>query len=147
MSADRACLTIVTLGVDDLARGIRFYETLGFVRRARGSGNGIAFFAAGGTALALYPWDLLAEDASVPAGPRPSAFRGTALAWNCPSPALVDQMLAKALSAGGNLLKPAQQVFWGGYSGYFADPDGHVWEVAHNPFFPQLDDGRLALPD
>src|SRR5882672_2090105 len=79
MSADRALLTIVTLGVDDLARGIRFYETLGFARRARGSGNGIAFFAAGGTALALYPWDLLAEDASVPAGPRPPAFRGSAL--------------------------------------------------------------------
>ena len=74
MSADPACLTIVTLGVSDLARATRFYEALGFVRKARGSGEGIAFFAAGGTVLALYPWGLLAEDAKVSASPRPGRF-------------------------------------------------------------------------
>ena len=147
MSADLACLTIVTLGVNDLARATDFYEALGFVRKARGSGEGIAFFAAGGTVLALYPWELLAEDAKVSASPRPAAFRGTTLAWNCASPAVVDAVLAKAQSAGGRLLKAAQTVFWGGYSGHFADPDGHVWEVAHNPFFQLSEDGRVLLPE
>jgi len=147
MSANGAWLTLVTLGVDDLARSIRFYEALGFVRKARSGSEGIAFFAAGGIVLALYPWDRLAEDAQVPMTPRPSAFRGMTLAWNCSSPAIVDEMLEKALGAGGRPLKAAQNVFWGGYSGYFADPDGHVWEVAHNPFFPLAGDGRLVLPD
>src|SRR5215470_6323039 len=147
MSADRACLTIVTLGGDDLGNATRFYEALGFVRKARGSGEGIAFFAAGGTVLALYPWKLLAEDAKIPWSPRPTAFRGTTLAWNCASPAVVDDVLAKAQSVGGRLLKPAQTVFWGGYSGHFSDPDGHVWEVAHNPFFQLSEDGRVLLPE
>jgi predicted lactoylglutathione lyase len=147
MSAALACLTIVTLGVDDLARATRFYEAIGFVRKARGSGEGIAFFAAGGTVLALYPWELLARDAKVSASPRPTAFRGTALAWNCASPAVVDAVLSKAQSAGGHLLKAAQTVFWGDYSGHFADPDGHVWEVAHNPFFQLSENGRVLLPE
>jgi predicted lactoylglutathione lyase len=147
MGIDRACLTIVTLGVRDLARGMNFYEALGFARKARGSGEGIAFFEAGGIALALYPWAHLADDAQVPAEPQPMAFRGCTLAWNCSSPAVVDAMLAKAVSVGARLLKPAQKVFWGGYSGYFADPDGHVWEVAHNPFFQLSEDGRIVLPD
>jgi uncharacterized protein len=147
MSVDHASLTIVTLGVDDLARGVRFYEALGFERKARSVGEGIAFFAAGGTVLALYPWDLLADDAKVAAQPRPGAFRGSVLAWNCPSAAVVDEVLARALGAGGLLLKAAEVAFWGGYSGHFADPDGHVWEVAHNPFFQLAEDGRLVVPD
>jgi|SRR5580704_5581876 catechol 2,3-dioxygenase-like lactoylglutathione lyase family enzyme len=147
MSADRACLTIVTLGVGDLARAIQFYEALGFERKARGGGGEIAFFAAGGIVLALYPWERLADDAEIPAKPRPTAFRGSTQAWNCSSRAVVDAMLARTMSAGGRLLKPPQSVFWGGYSGYFADPDGHVWEIAHNPFFQLSADGRIILPD
>jgi catechol 2,3-dioxygenase-like lactoylglutathione lyase family enzyme len=147
MSTDLACLTIVTLGVNDLARATCFYEALGFERKARGSGEGIAFFAAGGTVLALYPWELLAEDAKVSASPRPTAFRGTTLAWNCAGPAVVDAVLSKAHRAGGHLLKAAQTVFWGGYSGHFADPDGHVWEIAHNPFFQLSENGRVLLPE
>jgi uncharacterized protein len=133
-------------GSGALARSIEFYERLGFVRKARGS-EGVAFFDAGGIVLALWSWVLLAEDANLACRPRPEAFRGSALAWNCSSPSAVDATLAAAAQAGGRLLKVADKVFWGGYSGYFADPEGHVWEVAHNPGFPLSEDGRLTLPD
>jgi len=147
MSVNNARITLVTLGVEDLPRSIRFYEQLGFARKARASGEAVAFFDAGGVVLSLFSWDSLAHDAQLPAMPRPQAFRGSAVAWNCASEAEVDSTLDSAVRAGARLLKPAQKVFWGGYSGYFADPDDHAWEVAHNPFFPLTADGRLALPD
>lgn len=119
---------MVSLGVRDLAAATRFYEHgLGFVRKPFDS-DSIAFFDAGGADLALYGWDALAEDAGVdPAG---SGFRGVALAYNLSSSEEVLAFLNRAVDAGGKLIKPGQRVFWGGFSGYFADLDGHLWEVA-----------------
>lgn len=124
-------ISMITLGVRDLARAIRFYqEGLGLPRR--GEDENVAFFDLNGTWLGLYPWDALAEDAGVPAAG--SGFRGVTLAHNLASPAEVDALMDEAAAAGATIVKPPQEVFWGGYSGYFADPDGHLWEVAHNPF-------------
>jgi len=147
MSTNTARISLLTLGVDDLGRSVCFYEQLGFVRKARASGEGVAFFDAGGVVLSLFSWSMLAHDAQLPAAPRSGVFRGTTIAWNCASEADVDETINRAIFAGASLLKPAQKVFWGGYSGYFADPDGHAWEVAHNPFFPLDAHGRLALSD
>ena len=105
----------------------------------------MTFFSAGGVVLALYGRAALAEDAHV-SDQAPTGFSGVTLAHNCRSEAEVDAVLREACAAGATLRKPAQNVFWGGYSGYFADPDGHLWEVAYNPFFPLHDDGRLNLP-
>ena len=137
-------ISMITLGVRDLAASIRFYEEgLGLPRLE--SPPSVAFFSLNGTWLGLYGWDELAEDAQVPA--EGSGFRGVALAHNLGSEAEVDRQLEEAVAAGGTLVKPAQKVFWGGYSGYFADPDGHLWELAHNPFM-QLDaDGHMTLPE
>jgi uncharacterized protein len=136
-------ISIVTLGVRDLARARAFYEALGFTA-SRASQGDIVFFQAGGQALALYPWDKLAEDAeSAPAG---SGFRGVTLAHNVRAKEDVAPVLAAAAAAGGAIVKPAHDAFWGGHSGYFADPDGHLWEVAWNPFFPLAADGTLTLP-
>ncbi len=140
-------MTAVTLGVGDLARSIKFYEALGLVRNARASsGDDVAFFAAGAVVLALYPWDQLAEDAELPDAPRPAAFRGTTMGWNCASAREVDSAFARALAAGGHVLNLPHKTFWGGYSGYFADPDGHPWEVVHAPMFPLNEQGALILP-
>ena len=138
-------MTLVTLGVGDLARSIEFYEALGLERNKR-SGDEIALFSAGTVVLALYPWDKLAEDAELPDMPRPAAFRGTTLGWNCASQQDVDSAFARALAAGGNALKRPHETFWGGYSGYFADPDGHPWEIVHAPMFPLNEQGALILP-
>ena len=140
-------LTAVTLGVRDLPASVRFYEALGCVRKVRATGDEVAFFAAGGAVLALYPWELLAKDAKLAAEPRPAAFRGTTLAWNCASADEVDAAFARALAAGATPLKSPQKTEWGGYSGYFADPDGHAWEVVHAPAFALSPDGCLLLPD
>lgn len=137
-------LTLVTLGTDDLPRAIRFYEALGWTRSVRAA-EGVAFFQLGGLALSLYPRESLAEDAGVPAAG--SGFRGFSLAYNTASRAETDGVLAEAVAAGGHLVKPAQDAFWGGYSGYFADPDGVLWEVAWNPGFALMPDGSLTLPD
>jgi catechol 2,3-dioxygenase-like lactoylglutathione lyase family enzyme len=137
-------LTVVTLGVRDLARARAFYvEGLGFPL-SKSSNDHVVFLDAGGVVLALYGRDALAEDAQVPA--KGSGFAGMTLAHNARSKADVDRALARAVSAGATLKKPAQEVFWGGYSGYFADPDGHLWEVAWNPHWPLTADGRVALP-
>jgi uncharacterized protein len=96
-------------------------------RQRRLTGDEIAFFDAGGMVLSLFRWDMLAEDAQLPAKPRPQAFRGSTLAQMCRTDAEVDTLLSKALAAGATLLKHAQKTSFGGYSGYFADPDGHVW--------------------
>jgi hypothetical protein len=140
-------MTAVTLGVSDLARSVQFYRSLGLPLNARASSGDVAFFAAGTAVLALYPWDKLAADAELPDAPRPGAFRGTTLGWNCASPNEVDKAFARAISAGGRELKRPHQTFWGGYSGYFADPDDHAWEVVHAPMFPLNPQGALTLPD
>ena len=138
-------LSLVTLGVADLKRAVTFYEALGLVRRVK-EATGAAFFDAGGVVLSLYPRVELAADAGVIAG-RPGAFGGIALACNRASRSEVDTTLIRAVAAGGRPLRPAQPTFWGGYSGYVADPDGHPWEIAHNPGFPFDAAGRIVLPD
>ena len=99
----------------------------------------------GGVLLGLYSWDALAEDAKVP--PEGTGFRGIAIAHNARDKEEVDRILDTAKAAGATIQKPAEEVFWGGYSGYFADPDGHLWEVAFNPFWPLDDDGRPQIAD
>jgi uncharacterized protein len=139
-----ARISIVTLGVADLERSRRFYrDGLGWPLSSA-SNPGIAFFRTAGVVLALYPRELLAADANLPAGG--AGFAGITLAQNVASKDLVDAALAHAVSAGGALLKPAETAVWGGYSGYFADPDGYAWEVAWNPYFPLAEDGSLRLP-
>lgn len=147
MSVPSPRLSAITLGVHDFGASVRFYEALGFVRKMRATGDAIAFFDAGGVVLALFRWKDLAADAKLAAEPAPVAFRGMTLAWNRASPAEVDQGLASALKAGGTLLKPAQTTDYGGYGGYFADLDGHAWEIVHVPGFSFTGDGRLVLPD
>ncbi len=137
-------LSVVTLGVADLARARRFYEGLGW--KASGAGNeGIVFFQAGGMVLSLYPRAALAEDAHV--APEGTGFRAVALAYNTRSRDEVDAALAEAEAAGATILKAAEEAFWGGYSGCFADPDGHLWEVAWNPHWPLDDAGSVKLPE
>lgn len=136
-------LTLVTLGVSDFSRAKSFYEALGW-RASSASQDSVAFFDLNGVVLSLYPRQLLAEDAKV-ADSKPG-FSGMTLAYNAESEAEVDRVFAHALSVGASAVKRPEKVFWGGYSGYFADPDGHLWEVAHNPFFPFDDDGKMVLP-
>lgn len=136
-------LSFVTLGVSDVARARTFYERLGF-KASSSSQKTVAFFDAGGVVLALFGRKDLAEDAHV----RDSepGFSGVALAHNVRTEYEVARVLAEAEAAGGSIVKPAQNTFWGGHAGYFADPDGHLWEVAYNPFM-QLDaEGRPTLP-
>jgi len=142
-----AHLNVVTIGVTDFARSVRFYSDLGFERRMKATGDEIAFFDAGGLIIGLFRWDMLAEDAQIPVEPRPQAFRGITLAQMCRTDAEVDATMAKALVAGATLLKPARTTSFGGYSGYFADPDGHAWEAVRAPGFTFAADGRVSLPD
>lgn len=139
-------LHVVTLGVSDFARSVRFYQDLGFERRMKETGDAIAFFDAGGMIVSLFRWDMLADDAQVPAAPRPQAFRGITLARMCRTDKDVDAMMTKALAAGATLLKHAQKTAFGGYSGYFADPDGHAWEAVRAPGFKFTAAGRVVLP-
>jgi catechol 2,3-dioxygenase-like lactoylglutathione lyase family enzyme len=126
-------ISMITLGVTDLDRATRFYEQgLGLPRQPI-EAEGVAFFALQGTWLALFPRHELAKDAGV--SEEGNGFRGVALAHNVASKEEANAVLEQAAGAGGQLIKPAQDVFWGGYSGYFADPDGHLWEVAWNPHF------------
>lgn len=138
-------LTLVTLGVRDLARSTAFYEALGFQRRARGS-EGVAFFAAGTTSFAVWATEELAKDAGIGQS-AVEGFRGVAPAWNCKSEAEVEAALERARRAGATVQKGAQSAFWGGYLAYFFDPDGHLWEITYNPHFPLSGDGQLMLPD
>ncbi len=126
-------ISIITLGVEDLERSVRFYrDGLGLPRRDGPSD--IAFFTTAGTWLALFSRESLAKDAEVT--PNGSGFRGFTLAHNVRTKEEVDALLERATAAGARLVKPAQTASWGGYSGYFSDPDGFLWEVAWNPDFP-----------
>ena len=139
--------TVVTLGVSDMKRSIAFYEALGFARKFRATGEMVAFFETGGSVIGLFPWDQLAADATLADQPRPQAFRGITLAWNCRSAKEVDAVLAFAIDRGATLLKAAHLTDYGGYSGYFSDPDGHPWEVVVAPNIEVGDDRRVHLPD
>lgn len=136
-------LHIVTLGVKDFETSKKFYaETLGW-KPSSNSSDDIMFFQAGGIVLALFPRAELAKDAMVAS--KGSGFAGFTLAYNARSEAEVDEIIRDLKSKGVKFLKEPQKVFWGGYSSYFADPDGNCWEVAYNPFFPFDENGNLKL--
>ena len=136
-------IALVTLGVTDLARAAAFYEAMG-LRRSRASQATIHFYDMDGVVLALFPNDMLAEDAGVPGGSE--GFRRATLAWNVPDAAAVDAGFARVVAAGAVSLKPPHKTVWGGYVGHFADTEGHLWEVAHNPFFPLAANGAVSVP-
>jgi catechol 2,3-dioxygenase-like lactoylglutathione lyase family enzyme len=140
-------LTVITLGVSDMSASTAFYEALGFARKFRATGEAVAFFDTGGVVLGLFPWDQLARDVTFVDHPRPKTFRGTTLAWNCNSVEEVEAVLEFAISKGASILKPAHATDYGGYSGYFADPDGHPWEVVVAPNIEVGEDRRVHLPD
>ncbi|MFE3629929.1 VOC family protein [Streptomyces goshikiensis] len=139
-------VSLITLGVADVARARAFYESLGW----RGQEvSGTVFFQAGGLALVLWGRDELARDGGIDderAGGS-GGFGGVALAQNVRSPEEVDAVVAAAERAGATVTRPPTPTFYGGYAGYFTDPDGHVWEIAHNPGFTLAEDGSLVLPD
>lgn len=140
----RQKLTLVTLGVNDLDISIKFYrDGLGW-KPSKASQDSIVFFDLGGVGLSLYPRNLLAEDATVSS--EGTGFSGITLAHNAKSIEEVDYVLHKAEQAGAKIIKKAQKVFWGGYSGYFSDPDGYLWEVAWNPSFEIDKKGSVIFP-
>jgi uncharacterized protein len=136
-------ISLVTLGVRDLGRARRFYEALGWETRAAPDDD-VVFFRAGGAILALWDRDRLAEDSTVS---DTGGWGGITLAYNVRSPAEVDAVLAEAAAAGGTSGRPGAETFWGGYSGVFVDPEGHAWEVAHNPHWKLGADGAVELPE
>lgn len=143
MSLPRQRVTLITLGVADLARSEAFYRRWGWTPHP-GEAGGVVFYQMNGAALALFGLADLAADQG-----RPGAVLGTGaitLAQNCADEAETDVVYTAAIDAGATPLKRPEKVFWGGYSGYVADPDGHVWEIAHNPFWPLGPDGSLVLP-
>jgi len=139
-------ISLVTLGVHDLARATRFYEALGW-RRSSASTPEVTFFHGATAVLALWGAADLARDAGLGLSEAPSPSGSVSLAVNLADEAAVDALLDTAGRAGGRVTKPARATDWGGYSGSFADPDGHLWEVAHNPFFTLAPDGHITLPD
>ncbi len=144
MALPRQRVTLITLGVEDLERAGAFYAAWGWAAHPA-SQDGVTFYQMNGAALALFGRADLAADQG-----RPGAALGTGamtLAQNCRDEAETDAVFDAAITAGATRLKQPEKVFWGGYSGYFADPDGHVWEIACNPFWPLSDDGGLILPD
>lgn len=139
----RQKITLITLGTDDFERSLKFYEEGLCWKKSDKSMDGLALFDLGGMILALHPRHELAEDTTLEY--QPSAFAGITMSHNATSEAEVDEVLHKASLHGATIVKPAQKVYWGGYSGYFKDPDGHLFEVAYNPFW-QLDaNGNVIL--
>jgi catechol 2,3-dioxygenase-like lactoylglutathione lyase family enzyme len=137
-------ISLVTLGVGDLARARAFYEQLGW----RGHEvQETVFVQAGTLAFVLWRHDLVAADAGLDASAGVDGFGGITLAHNVRSRREVDEIMASAAAAGATVTKPAAETFYGGYAGFFRDPDGHVWEIAHNPGFTLSPDGALVLPD
>ncbi|MEM7399213.1 MAG: VOC family protein [Pseudomonadota bacterium] len=139
----RPYISMITLGVADIAAATAFYERLGFIRSSE-SQEAVTFMQAGSVVLGLFGREALKDDAQADA--IWTGNGGTAVAMNCADEAAVDTMMDVAKAAGAQILKPPQKVFWGGYSGYFADPDGHAWEVAHNPFWQLEEGGQVKLP-
>ena len=137
-------VSLITLGVRDMEQSRGFYEKLGWVASDANSNAGVTFFQMGGLILGLYGLEALAEEAGQTPG---SGFGGFSLGHNVRTRPDVDALLTQAEAAGARILSPARDMFWGGYSGYFADPDGHAWEIAWNPFFPIADDGTISLPE
>jgi uncharacterized protein len=135
-------VSLITLGVSDLGRARSFYESLGWTTAA-GPGDDVVFFQAGGMVMALWDRGKLAEDSAVS---DQGGWGGITLAHNVRSPEEVDAVLAEAHAAGGTVARPGGPTFWGGYSGVFVDPEGHPWEVAHNPDWTIHDDGSITLP-
>lgn len=135
-------INIITLGVKDIAKARAFYEKMGWQASSVSNEHYVAFLSQG-TLLCLYPEAALAEDALTT--PDRKGFRGVTLAYTVERKDQVKATLEEAELAGGKIVKPAQDVFWGGHSGYFADPDGHLWEVAWNPHWP-MENGMLQLP-
>jgi catechol 2,3-dioxygenase-like lactoylglutathione lyase family enzyme len=136
-------LHLVTLGVNNFETSKKFYtEILGW-KPSSNSNDDIMFFQAGGVVLGIYPREKLAEDALI--SPEGQGFAGFTLAYNTRSESEVDEIIRDLKSKGVKILKEPQKVFWGGYSSYFADPDGNCWEVAYNPFFPFDENGNLKL--
>ncbi len=133
-------VSLITMGVRDLARSRAFYEALGWTSAS--GGEDIAFFQIGGSVLALWDRDALAADSAVVDG---GGWGGVTLAHNVESPEAVDRVLAEAAAAGATIGRTAAATSWGGYSGVFLDPDGHPWEVAHNPGWPLEADGSVRL--
>lgn len=140
-----ARLSIVTLGVTDLDRSISFYEALGWERAASSIAGEICWFRLTGSYLGLFGYEALAEDANLPARPR-GEFGGITLAINVDSEEAVTAAIEAAATAGATVLKAGTRMEWGGFSGYFADPDGYPWEVAFNPSFPLDAEGRVHIP-
>jgi catechol 2,3-dioxygenase-like lactoylglutathione lyase family enzyme len=134
-------VSLITLGVGDLARSRRFYEVLGWSTSA-GPEDDVIFFQAGGSVLALWDRAKLAEDSGVEDG---GGWGGVTLAHNVRSPEEVDAIMQQAEKAGATIARPAAETFWGGYSGAFVDPDGHPWEIAHNPGWTLHEDGSISL--
>ena len=137
-----ANISIATLGVSDLKASTAFYEKLGW-KNTTASQDSVTFLQGGSIVLGLYGREALAEDANIE--PTPAGFRGVTFALNLPDEETVDAYFAHAVACGAHPQKKPEKVFWGGYSGYFADPDGHLWEIAFNPFIPQNDEGQLTL--
>ena len=134
-------LSLVTLGVADPARARAFYEALGWVTRAK-PGDDVVFFQAGGMIVALWGREQLTEDTAVEDS---GGWGGVTLAYNTRSPAEVDAVIAEAAAAGATIARQGAETFWGGYSGVFVDPEGHAWEVAHNPHWTVAADGSVSL--
>ena|SRR5690349_6413516 len=139
-------ISLVTLGVRDVAASTRFYQALGFPLSSASVPGEVSFFRTVGGLLGLYGADDLADDAQLPRAAN-EQFRGVSLAVNLGSREQVDAAIAAAEAAGARVLKPAQATEWGGYHAYFADPDGHAWELAHNPFWPLDERGLPVLPE
>ena len=134
-------VSLITIGVRDLARARAFYEALGWTTNAEPDAE-VVFFQAGGMAVALWGRAELAEDSGAVDG---GGWGGITLAHNVGSPQAVDEVLAEAEAAGATIARPGLATFWGGYSGVFVDPDGHTWEVAHNPHWTLGPDGSITL--
>jgi len=141
-----ARVTVLTLGVRDLARTTAFYRALGWRLSAASVDGEVSFFHTGGCVLALFGRWALAEDAGLEDQPM-SGFRAVATAINVGSDAAVDEALAAAVDAGAGMVRSAEQKWWGGYVGYFTDPEGHLWEVTHNPHWQLDESGGVILPD